>query len=135
MLADVNPQAVAALRETVRLNGLEDRVTVYESDGLDDIPAQERWDLVVSNPPHFDEQGGPAPQPAAARSRLGLHRGFYAQVGEHLAPGGSLLIQENSEGSGTGGLPSDDRGQRAHPRAHRLVHRAAARSRSSTTCG
>ena len=100
VLADVNPDAVAASRETVRLNGLEDRVTVYQSDGLDDIPAHERWDLVVSNPPHFDEQGGGNPSLVLHDPGWELHRRFYAQVGAHLAPGGSLLIQENSEGSG-----------------------------------
>ena len=51
-LADVNPAAVEACEETVRRNGLEDVVDVYLSDGLDDIPAHERWDLVVGNPPH-----------------------------------------------------------------------------------
>lgn len=43
-LIDVNPAAVAAARETVRRNGLEDRVTVYLSDGLDGLPADERCD-------------------------------------------------------------------------------------------
>lgn len=52
-LADVNPRAVRACRKTIRERGLENRVTVYESDNLDAIPADERWDLVVSNPPHF----------------------------------------------------------------------------------
>jgi hypothetical protein len=45
-LADVNPAAVAAMRETVRRNGLDDRVSVYLSDGLGAMPEEERWDLV-----------------------------------------------------------------------------------------
>src|SRR3954468_4442546 len=53
-LADVNPAAVKAVEATSRENHLEDRVTVYQSDCLDSIPETEKWDLVVSNPPHWD---------------------------------------------------------------------------------
>jgi 16S rRNA G1207 methylase RsmC len=52
-LADINPEAVRACQRTVSENGLSDRVSVYCSDNLLNIPATERWDLVVSNPPHF----------------------------------------------------------------------------------
>ena len=55
----------------------------------------------MSNPRRiFDEQGGDNPSLLLHDPGWALHRRFYAQVGEHLAPGGSLLIQENSEGSG-----------------------------------
>ena len=52
-VADVNPEAVEACNMTVKENGLVDKVNVYLSDCLDDIPETEKWDLVVSNPPHF----------------------------------------------------------------------------------
>jgi tRNA1(Val) A37 N6-methylase TrmN6 len=39
----------------VAQNGLAERVAVYPSDNLDSIPAFERWDLVVGNPPHFSD--------------------------------------------------------------------------------
>src|SRR5215467_9087861 len=52
-LADINPEAVQACRRTIADNALSDRVSVYCSDNLQDIPAAEKWDLVVSNPPHF----------------------------------------------------------------------------------
>lgn len=50
-LADINPAAVRRCQNTVRLNHLEDRVSVYRSNNLN-----ERWNLVVSNPPHFIDQ-------------------------------------------------------------------------------
>ena len=55
VLAEVNPLSIAAARETARINGLEDRVVAYHSNGLDGLPSSERGrlDLVVSNPPHF----------------------------------------------------------------------------------
>lgn len=102
-VADVNPEAVAALRETVRRNGLADRVSVYLSDGLASIPDEERWDLVVSNPPHFAVRR--REHPSIVTDDLGwkLHRDFYAGVSRFLNPGGAVLLQENSEGS----VPAD----------------------------
>lgn len=96
-LSDINPVAVAAARETVRRNGLGDRVSVYLSDALEGIPPDERWDLVVSNPPHFRDQ-----YQGSLRHfdpEWSCHRNFYRAVGRHLSPGASVLIQENYEGS------------------------------------
>jgi carbamoyltransferase len=95
-LADVNPAAVDCCRQTVRDNRLEHCVSVYQSDCLDDIPPDERWDLVVSNPPHW---------PGSAqeyRDNLRLidpefivHRKFYRDVRHFLAEDGSIIFQEN----------------------------------------
>lgn len=96
-LADVNPEAVAACRRTVAKNSLADRVAVYRSDNLASIPAAERWDLVVSNPPHFADRS-----PGQLRyhdPEWGVHRGFFAQVASHLNPGAVVVLQENNIGS------------------------------------
>ncbi len=50
-LADINPAAVEYVKHTIKKNRLEDRVTVYTTDSLRDIPLDEQWDVVVSNPP------------------------------------------------------------------------------------
>lgn len=50
-LADISPQAVKAMNMTVEENKLQDRVRVYQSDCLEAISADERWDFVVANPP------------------------------------------------------------------------------------
>jgi hypothetical protein len=100
-LADVNPLAVDAASRTAKLNGIEDKVSVYLSDNLDDIPPSEKWDLVVGNPPHFKEESGNHIFPDAYKLRTvvenwRLHRRFYSAVKEHLAPQGAILLQENS---------------------------------------
>jgi methylase of polypeptide subunit release factors len=99
-LADVNPGAVAACEETIRRNGLEDRVRVYTSDCLEQIPATECWDLVVGNPPH---SGTTDAHPEFNRPEIiyqdagwELHRRFYATVREHLDAGAQVVIQENA---------------------------------------
>jgi spermidine synthase len=94
-LADINPDAVAACQRTIENNGLQDRVRVYLSDGLDDIPQSERWDLVVSNPPHWC-----GTEPWQKDLRLVdpdfiVHKKLYRDVAKHLTPGGKVIIQEN----------------------------------------
>ncbi len=95
-LADVNPAAVDCCRQTVRDNRLEHCVSVYQSDCLDDIPQAERWDLVVSNPPHWPGST------QEYRDNLRLidpafivHRKFYRDVRHFLAEDGSIIFQEN----------------------------------------
>lgn len=96
-LADVNPAAVNAVRTTIRENHLEDRVSVYQSDCLDDIPATEKWDLVVSNPPHWDGDD------EAYKKSIRLvdpgwiiHKRFYRDVKKFLNPNASIIFQESS---------------------------------------
>ncbi len=96
-LADVNPDAVRTCRRTVAQNALQDRVSIYLADNLNGIPASERWDLVVGNPPHFDWiQFG---EKRFADSGWNLHRLFFRSIGQHLKPGGVILLQENNRGS------------------------------------
>ncbi|WP_344967431.1 methyltransferase [Streptosporangium fragile] len=99
VLIDVNPRAIDAIHETIRMNGLAEKVTVYLSDGLGAIPPTERWDLVVANPPHFREPVGDVPSIITDDPGWRVHRDFYGGVGGFLTPGGSVLVQENSEGS------------------------------------
>ena len=97
-LADINPAAVRAARMTVRRNRLADRVAVYRSDNLADIPATEHWNVVVSNPPHFDD--------AAVENEIRLydrdwhlHRDFLRAAPRFLAPNGVIVLQENNQGA------------------------------------
>jgi len=95
-LSDVNPEAVAACRRTVQENGLIGRVIAYQSDNLTSIPSSERWDLVVSNPPHFVED--------VAEIRFHdpdwrLHRAFFRTISRHLKANGVVVLQENDRGS------------------------------------
>ena len=96
-LADINPDAVKAVRNTIAENHLEGRVSVYESDCLTQIPSTERWDLVVSNPPHFD--GDEKDYKEAIRlvdPGWVIHKNFYRDVKKFLNPGASIIFQENA---------------------------------------
>ena len=96
-LSDINPAAVASCRHTVRVNKLDDRVSVYQSDNLKNIPASEIWNLIVSNPPHFiDQYEGDI---RAHDPNWQIHRNFFETVGDHLAKDGVIILQENNRGS------------------------------------
>jgi methylase of polypeptide subunit release factors len=102
-LADINPEAVEACRETIARHGLAHRVTVYRSDNLEHIPRSEKWDLVVGNPPHFADMalfGGPESWALRVHDEdWQIHRGFFGRLGLHLTPSGIAIIQENNQGS------------------------------------
>jgi hypothetical protein len=96
-LADINPAAVASCRRTISANGLVDRAVAYHSDNLQSIPCEERWNLVVGNPPHFIDQ-----HEAEIRAHdpdWRVHRAFFATVGDFLAKDGVIVLQENNRGS------------------------------------
>ena len=96
-LADINPEAVASCKRTVEVNGLSDRVSVYQSDNLKNIPHSEKWDLVISNPPHFvDQYEGDL---RAHDPDWRIHREFFATIGDFLNVGGVIVLQENNRGS------------------------------------
>jgi len=101
VLADVNPLAAEAARKTAQFNRLDHRVTVYQCDGIEQLPETEKWDLVVGNPPHFCRWPGQA-QLRAEDADWRLHRRFYAHVPRFLNPGASVLLQENALGSEPG---------------------------------
>ena len=96
-LADINPDAVASCERTINGNGLGSRASVFQSDNLKDIPRSEKWNLVVSNPPHFvDRYEGDL---RAHDPDWHIHREFFATIGDFLAKGGVIVLQENNQGS------------------------------------
>lgn len=103
-LADINPEAVKIARKTAKYNNIEHLVNIYESDVFDQIPETEKWDLVVSNPPHFPlsmEMGNTevGEQNLKAYDKdWAIHKKFYAGIKKHMKPGGHVVIQENTQG-------------------------------------
>lgn len=98
-LSDVDPGGLDTARRTAALNRLEDRVSIFESDVLDDIPADQRWDLVVANPPHFLPDPTEPPSIQRFDPDWNVHRRFYASIGDRMDPGGLVVMVENSIGA------------------------------------
>jgi methylase of polypeptide subunit release factors len=96
-LADINSAVIASCHRTISANGLGDRAAAYQSDNLKKIPPDEKWNLVVGNPPHFIDQ-----HEAEIRAHdpgWQVHREFFATVSNFLAKDGVIVLQENNRGS------------------------------------
>ncbi len=94
-LADINPEAVAAAWRTAQYNHIEDRVSIYVSDCLKQIPRDEKWDLVVCNPPSLLPKGPEDIDIVSYDPEWKLHMEFYASVKEHMMPSGSIVMVED----------------------------------------
>ncbi len=107
-LSDINIFNLNSLRRTLALNHLDhllgERIACYLSEGLSQVPRGEKFDLIVSNPPHYfvtdRTKDGLSP------GRLGtydagwsFHQSFYEQCHEYLTDRGEVWFLENSAGA------------------------------------
>jgi len=106
--ADINIFNINSLKRTLSINGLETEIgskfLYWLSDGLKSVPENVKFDLIVSNPPHFlipdfkkndfspGRLGGFDPQ-------WSFHRDFYQACDRHLSERGEVWFLENSEGA------------------------------------
>ncbi|MCR4391262.1 MAG: peptide chain release factor N(5)-glutamine methyltransferase [Candidatus Acetothermia bacterium] len=106
---DVDGRAVACARGNVRRLGLDRRIEVRRSDWFSRV--SERSHLVVSNPPYVPTGDIPRLDPEVRRFEarravdggpdgLSAVRALLSQVGDHLWPGGAVLV-EIGHGQGT----------------------------------
>ncbi len=101
---DVSPAALEVARTNVREHGVEDRVELLESDLFAAVPAERRFDFVVSNPPYVTpaEMESLAPEVRDFEPHTALVAGqrgteviesLIPQAVERLVPGGHLLVE------------------------------------------
>ncbi|MCU1285369.1 MAG: hypothetical protein JWO13_1719 [Acidobacteriales bacterium] len=90
---DLNARAIDAVNFTARHNGIENLVTTYVSDALDQVPENERWDLVVCNPPQL------LPRVQTDKDTVmtfdpewRLHRKFYSNLKNYMNPGAHAVV-------------------------------------------
>ena len=96
---DVSRRAVATIRLNAALNGV--KVRALRGDLFDAVPG-ERFDAIVSNPPYVpaptDQLPSSGPERAwdAGRDGRALLDRICERAGEHLQPGGVLLVVHSS---------------------------------------
>ncbi len=98
---DINPAAVRCARINALLNGVESKVEVREGDLWTPL-ANERFDVIVFNPPYFS--GQPRSNFERALRSEGLSERFAAGLREHLTSGGYALVLLSSIGDEVGWL-------------------------------
>lgn len=98
-LSDVYDEAMARAEETAAVNKLTN-VSAYVTGTVAGLPEQEKFDLVVANPPHFLQcPGDDNYQRIAVDQNWAAHQEFFSNIGKHLQPGAVILLQENQAGS------------------------------------
>jgi release factor glutamine methyltransferase len=96
---DISRRALLSVRLNALLNGV--RVTALRGDLFAPV-AGRRFDVIVSNPPYLPHPDDRLPQRGLARAIDAGPRGrafidrICAQAGEHLTPGGVLLLVHSS---------------------------------------
>lgn len=106
--AEISPDALAVSRRNVEEHGLEDRVTLIESDLFGALGGR-RYDLILSNPPYVTDAAVAAFPPEYAAEPEIAHRGgpdglaiarrILAGAPAHLAEDGALLCEVGSAGA------------------------------------
>lgn len=103
--ADLSPDALAVARVNVDRHGLQDRITLLESDGMANCPGP--WDLVLCNPPYVNAQSMAAlpaeylaePELALAGGADGMDfvRNLLRDLPARLSPHGVLVLEIGNE--------------------------------------
>lgn len=100
-LCDVNPAAIACVAATVEAHGLADRVRYAVGPDLTPLGPDDRFDLVVANPPNFYALNPRHPRYPALRDDLRpndpgwrVHRAFYRGIAGHLTADAQLFVSE-----------------------------------------
>ena len=103
--ADLSPDALAVARINVERHGLQERITLVESDGLARCPGP--WDLVLCNPPYVNAQSMAAlpaeyraePELALAGGTDGMDfvRALLRDLPSRLSPHGVLVLEIGNE--------------------------------------
>ncbi len=108
VFADINIFNLNSLRRTLKINGLDalvgSQICCVLSDGLNCVPHGEKFDIIVSNPPHYLVKDYVSKE--MNPETLGIydagwafHESFYKQCHEYLTERGEVWFLENSDGA------------------------------------
>ena len=100
--SDVSPDALAVAERNVADYGLEDRITLLQSDLFAALSGR-RYDLILANPPYVSSSGVTAFPPeyaaepelahAGGADGLDIVRRILDTAGEHLTEDGALVVE------------------------------------------
>lgn len=102
--ADINIFNINSLKRTLKINNLEhlvgNEIQYWLSDSLENVPPGEKFDIIVSNPPHFFSEDHT--ENLLVPSRLAMydanwafHKSFYERCHEYLTERGEVWFLEN----------------------------------------
>ena len=101
---DVAAEALAVARHNAGAAGVSERIEFLHGDGFAALPADARFDLIVSNPPYIPSAEIASLQPEVrdfdprgaldgGADGLDFYRRLAAQAGAFLKPGGRIMLE------------------------------------------
>lgn len=104
---DLSDDALDVARSNIALHGMQQEISLLKSDLLDDVPAEQQYDLIVCNPPYVNQDSMEAlPQEylhepdmalAGGSDGMNLVRRILRDAPARMAPGGHLLLEIGHE--------------------------------------
>ena len=104
---DLSDSALDLARENVVDHALQDRVLLQQSDLMSVLPSEQRFDLILCNPPYVNAQSmahlpaefrhEPELALAAGQDGMDLIRRILPQASQHLKPSGVLVLELGHE--------------------------------------
>ena len=98
VVSDINPKAIEYVKKTASKLGYP--VRAYVSDNLANIPVNEKFDLVVSNPPNYlniqklHKYGYLRDDLRPSDLNWAVHQGFYRNIAKYLKKNSRMFISE-----------------------------------------
>lgn len=101
---DLSAEALSAAESNSGRHEVANRLSLLAGSWFDPLPAGERYDLIVSNPPYIESGVIPSLQPEVRDfdpnlaldggvDGLSAYRTILAGAGEHLTPAGTLILE------------------------------------------
>jgi release factor glutamine methyltransferase len=100
---DISPEALAIAQTNIAQLGLKDRVRLLQSDFFSALDTDDRFDLILSNPPYISEADyATLPPEVLADPRISLVGGedgldairrIIAEAPQHLKKGGAIMFE------------------------------------------
>jgi release factor glutamine methyltransferase len=88
---DISPLAVSCATDNARLNGLDDRMTVFQSNLFENLQ-DEKFSWILFNPPFMDGKPNSPLEMALYDDEYYHLKMFFKEFSNHLLPGGKLLL-------------------------------------------
>ena len=97
--------AIVSCRFTALNNNFENQTKIFKIDSFDAIPEDEKWDLVIADPPFFrDESTNKGSWNQDGRRQVldenyDSHRNFFSNLKKHLLPDADVFLLEGTTAS------------------------------------
>lgn len=104
-LSDKFLPAIVSCRFTALHNNYENQTKIYKIDRFDAIPEDEKWDLVIADPPFFrDESNNQGSWNQDGKRQVldenyNSHRNFFSNLKKHLLPDADVFLLEGRDAS------------------------------------